>query len=260
MANSPEPSQSSPVELWKHIDFGNYYALVIGNNHYKKVQSLDTPINDARTVDRILREKYGFNTQLLIDADRYQILTAMNELRAKLTENDNLLIYYAGHGELDRVNMRGQWLPVDADADNNANWISTEAITDILNAMSPRHILVVADSCYSGTLTRTAHTRLDTGMSDEKKVEWVKAMLKSKSRTALTSGGLKPVLDGGGGEHSVFANAFIKALENNHSLLDGQELYRNVSSTVIAAAERVPQYDPIKFAGHETGDFFFIPK
>ena len=259
------PRQSSLGSLWKNIDFGNYYALIIGNNHYKKIQSLDTPINDAQAVDRVLREKYGFNTKLLIDADRYQILTAMNDLRAKLTENDNLLIYYAGHGELDRVNMRGHWLPVDADADNNANWISTIAITDILNAMSPRHILVVADSCYSGTLTRSSLARLEAGMSEEKKSEWVKAMLKGKSRVALTSGGLKPVADGGSGGHSIFASAFIKALQNNNSLLEGQELYRNVSSNVIAAAERigveqVPQYDPLKFAGHEVGDFFFMSK
>lgn len=259
-ASGQEPSQTSPVNLWKDIDFGNYYALIIGNNHYKKVQSLDTPINDAQGVDRVLREKYGFKTQLLIDADRYQILTAMNDLRAKLTEKDNLLIYYAGHGELDRVNMRGHWLPVDADADNTANWISTVAITDILNSMSSRHILVVADSCYSGTLTRSALARLDAGMSEEKKSEWIKAMLMGKSRTALTSGGLKPVLDGGGGDHSVFANAFIKALQKNNSLLEGQELYRDVSANVIAAAEQVPQYDPIKFAGHEVGDFFFMPK
>ena len=259
-ATEPGPSQPPLGNQWKEIDFGNYYALIIGNNHYKKVPSLDTPINDAKGVDRVLREKYGFKTQLLIDADRYQILTAMNELRAKLTENDNLLIYYAGHGELDKVNMRGHWLPVDAEGDNTANWISTVAITDILNAMSPRHILVVADSCYSGTLTRSALARLDAGMSEGKKSEWLKAMLKGKSRTALTSGGLKPVLDGGGGDHSVFANAFIKALQKNTSLLEGQELYRDVSASVIAVAEQVPQYDPIKFAGHEVGDFFFMPK
>jgi len=251
--------------LWKEIDFGNYYALIIGNNHYKKIPTLETPISDAKAVESVLRQKYGFNTKLLIDADRYQILTAMNELRAKLTENDNLLIYYAGHGELDKVNMRGHWLPIDADADNTANWISTVAITDILNAMSSRHILVVADSCYSGTLTRSSLARLDAGMSEDKKIEWVKTMLKSRSRVALTSGGLKPVVDGGGGGHSIFANAFIKALQSNNSLLEGQELSRTVSAQVIAAAEQigleqVPQYDPLKFAGHEVGDFFFMPK
>ena len=259
----------SPIEsVFINIDFGKYYALIIGNQKYEKIQSLDTPVNDARDVDKVLREKYGFNTKLLIDANRYQILTAMNELRAKLTENDNLLIYYAGHGVLDKVNKRGHWLPVDAELDSDANWISTVSLTDILNAMSPRHILVVADSCYSAALTRAAIPRLDAGMSQEKKLEWVKTLLKTKSRTALTSGGMEPVLDGGGdGRHSVFANAFIKELQHNNDFLEGQGLYRNVSADVVVATKRngkqqvqVPEYAPIDHAGHEGGEFFFRPK
>lgn len=251
--------------LWENIKFGNYYALIIGNNRYQKIPSLDTPINDARKIDQVLQKKYGFKTQLLIDANRYQILSAMNKLREQLTDNDNLVIYYAGHGELDQVNMRGHWLPVDADADNNANWISTVAITDILNSMSSRHILVVADSCYSGAMTRSSLARLEAGMSDEKKTEWLKAMLKARSRTVLTSGGLKPVLDGGGGEHSVFAQAFINVLENNDELLEGQDLFRNVSTNIVAIAakygvEQVPRYAPVAHAGHEAGEFFFVPK
>lgn len=263
--STDEITPLSPENPWKNIALGNYFALIIGNNHYEKIPSLDTPANDAQEVDKILSTKYGFKTKLLLDANRYQILSAMNELRAKLTENDNLLIYYAGHGELDEVNMRGHWLPVDADADNNANWISTISITDILNSMSPKHIMIVADSCYSGAMTRSSLARLDAGMSQDKKSEWLKAMLKAKSRTVLTSGGLKPVMDGGGGDHSVFANAFIKALQSNNSLLEGQELYRNVSANVIAIAanyevEQVPQYAPVAHAGHEAGEFFFMPK
>jgi len=182
-----------------------------------------------------------------------------------LTEKDNLLIYYAGHGELDRVNMRGHWLPVDADGDNTANWVSTVAITDILNSMSVKHIMVVSDSCYSGAMTRSSLSRLEAGQSNKKKSQWLKAMLKAKSRTVLTSGGLKPVMDGGGGNHSVFANAFINALESNTDLLEGQTLYRNVSSNIVAIAadygvEQVPEYAPIRHAGHESGEFFFVPK
>jgi len=266
---SGEGNSSINAPFVINIDFGKYYALIIGNQKYEKIQSLDTPIADARDVDNVLREKYDFNTTLLINANRYQILTALNKLREKLTENDNLLIYYAGHGVLDKVNKRGHWLPVDAELNSDANWISTVSITDILNAMSSKHILVVSDSCYSAALTRAAIPRLDAGMSQEKKTEWVKTLLKTKSRTALTSGGLKPVLDGGGdGNHSVFANAFIMELRNNNNFMEGQELYRNVSEDVVVATKRiggsgqvqVPEYAPIDHAGHEGGEFFFRPK
>jgi hypothetical protein len=72
-------------------------------------------------------------------------------------------------------------------------------------------------------------------------------------------------MDGGGGQHSVFANAFIKALNGNDTLLEGQTLYRRVSTGIVAIAaeygiEQVPEYAPIRHAGHESGEFFFVPR
>lgn len=254
-----------PEKNWEQLDFGNYHALIIANTDYQKVVKLDTPEQDGRVVEQILRTQYGFKTKLLLNGTRYQILSELNKLRASLTEDDNLLVYYAGHGELDKVNMRGHWLPVDADADNTANWISTVAITDILNSMSAQHIMVVSDSCYSGAMTRSSLAQLDAGMASKQRNDWLKAMLKARSRTVLTSGGLQPVMDGGGGQHSVFAQAFIKALSGNSQLLEGQALYREVANNIVAIAadygiEQVPEYAPIRHAGHEAGEFFFIPQ
>ena len=249
----------------KPDEVGRFYALVIGNQHYKYLPSLDTSINDAKAVAKVLKEKFGYKVTLLLDATRYQILSELNKLRKKLTDKDNLLIYYAGHGELDRVNLRGQWLPVDAEAGNTANWISNISITDILNAMAARHILLVADSCYSGTLTRSALTDIEAGKTEEERLNWFKTLAKMRSRTALTSGGLAPVLDGGGGDHSVFAKAFLDSLASLDDISEGQKVYREVAARVAYVAsryqvEQVPQYAPIKYAGHEAGDYIFIPE
>ncbi len=247
------------------VDFGNYYALVIGNNAYTRLPRLETAIADATAMGRVLEERYDFEVTTLTDASRYQILSTLNTLRSKLTEDDNLLIYYAGHGELDKVNMRGHWLPVDAEPTSTANWISNIALTDILNTMNARHVMVVADSCYSGALTRSALARLEAGLNAEAREAWQRAMAQKRSRTALTSGGLAPVLDAGGGNHSIFARALIDILEANTGVLEGQRLFQELSAQVTWAAEaknfeQVPQYAPIKFAGHESGDFFFVPE
>lgn len=252
------------VQSIQGVEFGNYHALVIGNNNYPKLTSLNTAENDARVVADILENKYGFNTTLLLNADRYSMLSALNTLREQLTEDDNLLIYYAGHGELDQVNLRGYWLPVDSEADSSANWISNVAITDILNVMAAKHILIVADSCYSGSMTRSSLARLETGLSDSARKKWYKAMNSTKARAVLTSGGVKPVLDSGGGDHSIFAKAFIDVLNENEGILEGFKLYREVQQRVKAAAaalnvDQEPQYAPIKYAGHEAGEFFLLP-
>lgn len=246
------------------LALGKFYALIIGNDDYRNLPALKTASNDARAVEQVLRTRYGFSTRLLLNATRYQTLSALNDLRERLTPQDNLLIYFAGHGELDPINDRGNWLPVDADLDNSANWISNVAVTDIINAMRATRIMVVADSCYSGTLSDAAVPRYSEALPAAEQKEWLQAVLGLRARTVLTSGGVEPVLDIGAGAHSIFAKAFIDALANNHQLLEGYTLYRDVLKNVSAAAAAVnqhqtPEYAPIKHAGHEAGEFFFQP-
>jgi uncharacterized caspase-like protein len=259
---SPEINTSPPLSPLG--DVGAYYALVIGNNDYQHLPKLGTAVNDAKAIAAVLTRKYRFKTTTLLNASRYQILSALSELRGKLTEKDNLFVYYAGHGELDRVNRRGHWLPVDAERESTANWISNIDITDTLNVMSARHVLVVADSCYSGTLTRSSLAQLNAGMNPDARDNLYKSMTKKRSRTVLTSGGLVPVPDAGGGDHSVFAKALLDALEANNQVVEGARLYREVAARVTASAnhsrvEQAPEYAPMKYAGHEFGDFFFVP-
>ncbi len=247
------------------VDFGNYHALVIGNSQYSHLPKLNSTVADADAMEKVLTERYGFRVTKLIDATRYDILSALNSLRGELTEDDNLLIYYAGHGELDEVNNRGHWLPIDAEETSTANWISNVAITDILNAMSVRKVLVVADSCYSGAMTRSTLARLDAGRSMEAWENWLKLLAEKRSRLSFSSGGLAPVLDGGGGQHSIFAKALLDALDKNRTVIEGRQLHAQVAQAVSYAAqaaqfEQTPQYAPIRFAGHESGDFLFVPR
>ncbi len=83
-------------------EFGRYYALVVGINDYQHMQDLETAVNDASAVHDLLRREYGFESTLLLNASRYDVIRRLDALRAELTERDNLLVYYAGHGVLDR--------------------------------------------------------------------------------------------------------------------------------------------------------------
>ena len=263
-SNATEPAKEQiGYPAPRGVSFGRYHALVIGNNDYRVLPKLETAANDAKEVARVLRDQYGFDVTLLVDANRYETLAALNALRERLTEDDNLLIYYAGHGELDRKNQRGNWLPIDAEPNSSANWISNITITDILNAMTVKQLLVVADSCYSGTLTRSALGHLEGGVSQQDAMKVMQLMARQRSRMVLTSGGVEPVIDSMGGANSVFARSVIELLQSNSGVLPGQELFHHLQLRVAAVAQRidvrqVPEYAPIKFAGHESGDFFFV--
>ena len=258
-----EPAADEPASADEV--FGRYHALVVANNQYQHLDDLATPENDATVIARILRERYGFEVTTLYDATRYDLLSGLNDMRRRLTENDNLLIYFAGHGAYDKANNRGHWLPVDAEHDSTANWVSTIDITDLVNGMSARHVLVVADSCYSGALSRTAQTDLDPGMTDELRLRWLKAIARTRSRHVLTSGGLAPVPDDGGNGHSIFANALIEVLDRGEGVIESSAVFREVKQRVEDRAEalqvdQTPDYAQLKRTGHEYGEFVLVAR
>lgn len=257
-------SEQLAQQTAEDVHFGKYYALVIGNNNYRMLPKLQTAVEDAQVVGKLLQNRYGFEVEILLNANRNAILSALNEYRKKLTEKDNLLIYYAGHGTLEERNTQGFWLPVDSDLDSDVNWIPTDRITGIMNLMSAKQILVIADACYSGIMTRTSLTHLESGKSTEAYNKWLKKMAAYKSRVIISSGETKPVLDGGGGKHSVFAKALLDTLTTNQKILLGIDLHRAIAEKVVDASgklglDQVPQYAGLNRAGHELGDFLFVP-
>ncbi len=244
-----------PAAAQSDIHYGKYHALVIGNNGYRHFDKLKTAKGDAEAIADALKNDYQFQVTLLTDATRDDVMRALADFRRTLSADDNLLIYYAGHGVVDQVTERGYWLPIDAEKDVQTAWISNADVTDMLRAIRAKHILVVADSCYAGTLTRSATPQLD---AQPDKTAWLARVTKLRARTVLASGGLEPVADSGGGRHSVFASAFLKALTDNRDVLEGQALYDRVKRPVTLDANQTPQYADIRQAGHDGGDFLFV--
>ena len=245
------PTEAHTVPAIPAIEFGAYQAVVIGINDYKSLPKLKTALADARAVAEMLKTQYGFTVHLLENPSRGDILDKFDELRETLVESDNLLIYYAGHGWLDEQSERGYWLPVDARNDRRSRWLSNGDLTDALKAMFAKHVMVVADSCYSGTLTRSINPT-------DRSPDYVRRVTAKRARVVLSSGGLEPVVDSGGGAHSVFAAQFLKALRENKDVLDGTRLFDHIRRNVVLNADQTPQYSDIRHAGHEGGDFLFV--
>ena len=236
------------------IDFGDYHALVIGINDYRDLPKLKSAARDARAMAGVLEGQYGFRVTLLIDPTRGDIIDAFDEFRATLGFKDNLLIYYAGHGWLDEEADEGYWLPVNAKPNRRTNWVSNATLTSTLKAIAAKHVMVLADSCYSGRLVRAANVNLDGAGAPE----YFRKMSRKMARVVMTSGGLEPVADDGGGGHSPFARALLKVLGDNQSILDGSGLFNAIRRPVMVAADQTPQYSDVRKAGHDGGDFLFV--
>ena len=248
---------SNPEIKLKYETDEKYYALIIGNNNYQYLEKLDAAENDAVVIADVLKKKYGFEVDLLLNADYDQTVNSLFKITDKLKKNDNLLIYYAGHGELDKDENRGYWLPVDASYEMRSKWISNQRIVDRIKATKAKHVLLVADSCFSGTLMRSGGNLNKEDSIDEK---YIKRLKNKKTRLVITSGGNEPVVDSVGGNHSLFALKFIDTLKDNNSVINSQILFENVRRYVVANADQTPERAMVHKTGHDGGDFLFFPK
>ena len=237
---------------------GEYKALIIGINDYKNanIPDLETAVSDAKALARILENEYGFEVKLLLDrqATREAIYRSLRKLAASTKPNDSVLIYFAGHGDLDRTYNDGWWIPADAVGGNPVTYFDNVQVQKAMRNMKARHVLLISDSCYSGTLFGKARS-LPPVIDDK----YYLNLYNEKSRWGMTSGNKTPVSDGGTGDHSVFAYQLIKELKKNERpFLSTQEIYTRIAPVIANNSAQTPLCRPMLNTGDQGGEFVFV--
>jgi formylglycine-generating enzyme required for sulfatase activity len=237
---------------------GEYKALIIGINDYKgaKIPDLETPINDAKAIAKVLKEKYGFKVELLLDrnATKRAIFRGLRRLAKKTQPNDSVLIYFAGHGALDKTYDDGWWIPADATGGDPFTYLDNGEVQKAMKSMKARHVLLISDSCYSGTLFGKARS-LPPLINDK----YYLSLYNEKSRWGMTSGNKTPVSDQGTGGHSVFAYQLIKELERNDKpFISTQEIHTRIAPVIGNNSEQTPLCRPVRHTGDQGGQFVFV--
>jgi hypothetical protein len=231
---------------------GKYYALIIGINKYKSadIQSLDNPIKDAQKLNDVLLTDYTFekeNITFLKDPTLNEIIAALDGLVGKLTTNDNLLIFYAGHGYFDEKGKVGYWLPSDATKGSTVNWFRNSTLRDFIGSIQSKHTLLIADACFSGAIlkTRSAFDEAPQG---------VQKLYDLPSRKAMTSGDMQTVAD-----ESTFMEYLVEKLATNKDkFLPSESFFNSFKTAVMNNSTNMPRYGVIQNVGDEGGDFVFI--
>lgn len=233
-----------------------YYALIIGINDYDDdgITDLDNPVKDARELESVLQSYYTFdpeNILYLSNPTRATIIESFDAINEMISDRDQLLIFYAGHGIWDEGLNQGFWLPSDAKLSSKAQWLSNSTIRDYIGGIKSKHTLLITDACFSGSIFKERAVSFDNSRA-------ILEMYKLPSRKAMTSGALKTVPD-----KSVFITYLLKNLVNNKQpLLSAEDLFRIFKIAVINNSPngQVPQYGAIGQVGDEGGDFIFLKK
>ncbi|BDS13550.1 DUF7477 domain-containing protein [Aureispira anguillae] len=235
---------------YKSSGSGHYHALLIGVENYDdfSINDLEKPIDDCELLKTTLVNNYTFeqsDIHLLKNPTKEQILEKLIYLQERLTQQDQLLIFYSGHGMV--KNEIGYWLPSDAKKDNRLKWFSNSELRDYVNSIQTQHTLVIADACFSGSIFTGGYRDVTEFACAE--------MEKIPSRRAMTSGANTVVPD-----NSVFFKYLIKKLnENNTSCLSAETLYSKVKPAVIynSPNNHIPQFGVMPQTGDEGGNFIF---
>ena len=232
----------------------NYHAIIIYESNYKDNElNLDGTKNDAIKLANILTKKYNFdslNVKIIGNSSRKEILLAFDEKRKQLTIDDNLLIFYAGHGYWDYELKMGYWLPSDAEMNNKANWIANTDISTYISAFRCNHVLLISDACFSGGIFKTRGLINKNGNA-------IQRLIELKSRKAITSGNPKEVVP----DESILMKTLLKELEvNKKKFLSTDQLFSSIRPVILNNSTTEPQYGVIQSTGDEGGEFVFTNK
>lgn len=252
-----EEAQSQKPE----IRTGTDYALIFATNSYDNTQDLINPIFDARAIATELAITYNFQVDTVFNPTVNDIYATLKAYAKKMySEDDQLFIFFAGHGEYDNFFKEGYVLAKDSKANDEgrSSYISHSNLRTIINNIPAEHIFLTMDVCFGGTFDPLIASRgADNEYQAVEREAFIKRKLKYKTRLYLTSGGKTYVPDGRPGHHSPFARRLLDALRSVGGE-DGILTYKEILSKVEKTNPE-PRYG--EFGNNEPGsDFLFIYK
>lgn len=231
------------------------HLLAIGIDEYDHMPGLNNCVRDIKALIEVLAGRYGFapervHTLFNKEATGEKMVQLLEALPARLSDSDNLLIVFSGHGEYRPAQGEGFWAPADARPGMTKDLISIPELKMYLNPLPCHHLAVVVDACFSGALFRRYRS---SGKSA--------ASLEEPSRWGLTSGRLEPVLDGHPGMHSPFAESMIKHLRTSPEPMRIDELHQRIVQDLeqLGFNQQAPDCGYLDLPGNRRGVFRFEP-
>ena len=241
--------------------YSDYAALVIGVGGYQYWPQLQGPTRDMEEVARVLRG-LGFKVKTLKDPDSRQLEDALYDLPYGLgaQEDRGLLIYYSGHGATERLAdgtklgyLVAKDCPLSSDRRRFGRCaVSMSDVEEIALKIKSRHVLMVFDSCFSGSLFNMFKAE-PSAYLEEKIAQPVRSFI-----TAGTEDEKVP-------DRSTFKTVFVQGLGrgyadvNRDGFVTGTELGKYLAENVVnyTRKRQHPQYGKINKAELDKGDFVF---
>lgn len=231
-----------------------FYAIIVGVDQYddSEIIDLDNPVNDAKRFYNVLIDNYSYKKEdvvVMSNSTKDEFLIQLDRFSEILNEEDNLLVFFAGHGYWDENFSEGYWFLRDSKKNARRTWLANNTIQSYLRGIKAKNILLIADSCFSGSIFKGRSVGIENASA-------ISEIYDTPSRKAMTSGNLSEVPD-----NSVFIEFLIKRLsENQQKFLTAGDLFSKLKIAVInnSVNAQIPQFGTITATGDEGGGFLFV--
>ena len=233
---------------------GTHYLFAIAINEYVHAPKLGNCLKDAEDFISLLTTRYQFSSKHVIrlfneQATLPNIYNQLKELSKKIKPEDSLIIYFSGHGYMDKSDKSGHLVPVDGAKDAVWTYMSNDNLLSRIRAIKSFHTFLIIDSCFSGTLF------LNRSMDSTALAEEVGRF---PSRWGLAAGRIEEVADGYHGENSPFSKAVLSFLKTNTSAkFPVSDLIQYVKKVTPRNSDQTPIGGPLFKAGDMDGEFIF---
>jgi len=195
-------------------------ALVIGNGEYtqKSFAKLNNPVNDAADMDATLT-RLGYQVTRLTNASYGTMDEKITEFCAGLSNQDEVLFYYSGHGV--QVSGENYLIPVDANIAKEADCKYKAIKADwILESLADAKVcILVLDACRNNSLARGSRGMAVMNPSKDNQI----IIFATKSGETASDGE---------GRNSPFASAFMEEISTSAKPV--QNLMTDVKAKVKA--------------------------
>lgn len=254
--------------------YRNVHFFPIGINRYPLASwdTLQAAENDAAELAALLESRFGYKVSrpLLLGprATKQAILQRLNKYKEELSEDDSLIIFFAGHGVIagPEGRKRGFFVPVDAsvspqqDKDDGPWRKQALEMLDFVRfagGISARHVLLLLDTCFSGFVG--ARSPIRPGRLD------LRTLMSQKSRLVITAGiGDQRAFEGGITDSRTlirngwFTSALLEILRSTRAI-SARELHIEIRKRVMALSKSAMQ-PGLYVAPEWNGEFVFVPR
>ena len=251
-------SSKSGENLYLYKD---YHALVVGIGDYDYWPDLSGSVRDAREVAKYLKLT-GMKVSLVLNPNSKGLKRALNRLVHEIgREKDRaILFYFSGHGETETLatgEKLGYIVPKDCPTITQdymgftEKAISMNQIETYALRIKSKHVLMVFDSCFSGSVFASLKG-VPTDISEKSN---------RPVRQFITAGNANEQVP----DESFFKTCFTQGIDgeadyNKDGYVTGSELGMYLDTSVVnySHGAQHPQYGKIRHPKLDKGDFVFV--